>query len=47
MSNIGILHPGEMGISIAASAINNGHQVYWMSGGRSDKNSRPRQKNRV
>ena len=37
MSNIGILHPGEMGISIAASAINNGHQVYWMSGGRSDK----------
>jgi 3-hydroxyisobutyrate dehydrogenase-like beta-hydroxyacid dehydrogenase len=37
MSTIGILHPGEMGISIAASAINNGHQVYWMSGGRSDK----------
>jgi 3-hydroxyisobutyrate dehydrogenase-like beta-hydroxyacid dehydrogenase len=37
MSNIGILHPGEMGISIAASAMNNGHQVYWMSGGRSDK----------
>src|SRR6266540_6439402 len=37
MSKIGILHPGEMGISIAAAAINNGHQVYWMSGGRSDK----------
>jgi 3-hydroxyisobutyrate dehydrogenase-like beta-hydroxyacid dehydrogenase len=37
MSNIGILHPGEMGISIAASAIHNGHQVYWMSRGRSDK----------
>jgi 3-hydroxyisobutyrate dehydrogenase-like beta-hydroxyacid dehydrogenase len=37
MSNIGILHPGEMGVSIAASAINNGHQVYWMSQGRSDK----------
>lgn len=37
MSKIGILHPGEMGISIAASAINNGHQVYWMSEGRSDK----------
>ncbi len=37
MSNIGILHPGEMGISIAASAMNKGHQVYWMSGGRSDK----------
>jgi len=37
MSKIGVLHPGEMGISIAASAINNGHRVYWMSGGRSDK----------
>ena len=37
MSKIGILHPGEMGVSIAASAINNGHQVYWVSEGRSDK----------
>jgi 3-hydroxyisobutyrate dehydrogenase-like beta-hydroxyacid dehydrogenase len=37
MTKIGILHPGEMGISIAASAINSGHQVYWMSGGRSAK----------
>jgi 3-hydroxyisobutyrate dehydrogenase-like beta-hydroxyacid dehydrogenase len=37
MSRIGILHPGEMGISIAASAINNGHQVFWASEGRSDK----------
>jgi len=37
MSKIGILHPVEMGISIAASAIHNGHQVYWASGGRSDK----------
>jgi 3-hydroxyisobutyrate dehydrogenase-like beta-hydroxyacid dehydrogenase len=37
MSKIGVLHPGEMGISIAVSAINNGHQVYWMSRGRSDK----------
>ena len=37
MSKIGILHPGEMGISIAASAINNGHQVFWMSQSRSDK----------
>jgi len=32
---IGILHPGEMGISIAASAQQNGHQVYWASKGRS------------
>jgi 3-hydroxyisobutyrate dehydrogenase-like beta-hydroxyacid dehydrogenase len=37
MNKIGILHPGEMGISVAASAINSGHQVYWTSAGRSDK----------
>ena len=37
MSKIGILHPGEMGISVAASAINSGHQVYWTSQDRSDK----------
>ena len=37
MSKIGILHPGEMGISIAAAAINNGHEVYWASDGRSEK----------
>lgn len=37
MSHIGILHPGEMGISIAASAINSGHQVSWLPAGRSDK----------
>jgi 3-hydroxyisobutyrate dehydrogenase-like beta-hydroxyacid dehydrogenase len=32
---IGILHPGLMGISIAASAQNSGHDVYWASEGRS------------
>ena len=32
---IGILHPGEMGISIAASAKNSGCDVYWASDGRS------------
>ena len=32
---IGILHPGEMGISIAASAKNSGCDVYWVSEGRS------------
>ncbi len=37
MSQLGILHPGEMGISIAASAINSGHQVCWLSQDRSDK----------
>ncbi|HJS18897.1 MAG TPA: DUF1932 domain-containing protein [Anaerolineales bacterium] len=37
MSRIGILHPGEMGVSIAASAVNSGHQVFWVSQSRSDK----------
>lgn len=37
MKRIGILHPGEMGISIAASTINSGHRVYWLTQGRSDK----------
>src|SRR5262245_31374611 len=31
---IGVLHPGEMGISIAASAKNSGCDVYWTSEGR-------------
>lgn len=35
MSNLGILHPGEMGVSVAASAINSGQNVYWASQGRS------------
>jgi 3-hydroxyisobutyrate dehydrogenase-like beta-hydroxyacid dehydrogenase len=33
--SIGILHPGEMGISIAVSAQDSGHMVYWTSEGRS------------
>ena len=37
MTKIGILHPGEMGISIASSAINNGHVVYWVTENRSEK----------
>lgn len=37
MSIIGILHPGEMGISIAASALKTGHDVCWLSTGRSGK----------
>jgi 3-hydroxyisobutyrate dehydrogenase-like beta-hydroxyacid dehydrogenase len=32
---VGILHPGEMGISVAASAKNSGCEVYWTSPGRS------------
>jgi 3-hydroxyisobutyrate dehydrogenase-like beta-hydroxyacid dehydrogenase len=34
---IAILHPGEMGVSIAASAKNGGHSVYWASEGRGSK----------
>lgn len=35
MEKITILHPGNMGISIAASAKNSGNTVYWVSDGRS------------
>lgn len=34
---VGILHPGNMGISIAASAQNSGCEVYWASEGRSQQ----------
>ena len=37
MSKIGILHPGEMGVSVAAAALNNGHAVHWLPQGRSGK----------
>ena len=33
--SVGILHPGQMGVSIAASIQNGGHTVYWASEGRS------------
>ena len=33
--NIGILHPGEMGITLAASALNSAQSVWWASQGRS------------
>lgn len=32
---IGVLHPGEMGVSVAATLRNGGHRVYWVSEGRS------------
>ncbi len=35
MSRVGILNPGAMGVSIAASARDAGHQVYWSAAGRS------------
>ena len=33
--NIGVLHPGKMGISVAAAAQQAGNTVYWASAGRS------------
>ncbi len=33
---LGIIHPGAMGISVAASAINSGYEVGWASAGRSE-----------
>ena len=33
--NVGILHPGEMGVSVAASAQNSGCTVFWVSTDRS------------
>lgn len=35
MTKLGILHPGQMGISVAASAKNSGCTVYWAGEGRS------------
>jgi 3-hydroxyisobutyrate dehydrogenase-like beta-hydroxyacid dehydrogenase len=35
--SIGIISPGDMGTAIAASAIHNGHHVYWASEGRSEE----------
>jgi 3-hydroxyisobutyrate dehydrogenase-like beta-hydroxyacid dehydrogenase len=35
MTNLGILHPGQMGISVAATAQRSGCTVYWVSTGRS------------
>ncbi len=37
---IGILHPGEMGVFVAASAANGGHVVRWVSEGRSPATQR-------
>lgn len=41
---IGILHPGEMGISVAVSAKNDGNMVFWVSEGRSPQTQERAQK---
>jgi 3-hydroxyisobutyrate dehydrogenase-like beta-hydroxyacid dehydrogenase len=42
--NVGILHPGEMGVSVAVSAQDSGHIVYWASEGRSSETHQRAQK---
>jgi len=37
---IGVLHPGEMGVAVAKTAQNSGHEVYWASEGRSPETCR-------
>lgn len=32
---VGVLHPGQMGVTIAAALVKAGHSVYWVSAGRS------------
>ena len=36
-SVVGILHPGKMGVSVAAALVNAGLRVYWASEGRSSE----------
>jgi 3-hydroxyisobutyrate dehydrogenase-like beta-hydroxyacid dehydrogenase len=40
MATIGLLHPGEMGASVGASARAGGHRVLWASEGRGDDTRR-------
>jgi 3-hydroxyisobutyrate dehydrogenase-like beta-hydroxyacid dehydrogenase len=44
---IGILHPGQMGISVAASAQNSGNLVLWVSEGRSAQTGERAQKHEL
>lgn len=41
---LGFLHPGTMGVSLAACARNSGHAVYWASDGRSPETQQRAQK---
>jgi 3-hydroxyisobutyrate dehydrogenase-like beta-hydroxyacid dehydrogenase len=45
--SIGVLHPGDMGVAVAASAIHNGHHVYWASQGRSEQTRRRAEENHL
>jgi len=37
---IGVLHPGEMGVSVAQALADSGHEVCWVSAGRSPASQR-------
>lgn len=39
-TDIGFLHPGQMGVSLAVSAQNGGHRAHWVSAGRSEETRR-------
>lgn len=43
-TNVGILHPGQMGVSVAAAAQKSGNPVYWASEGRSPETRRRAEK---
>lgn len=36
MTDVLILHPGEMGPSLGLATFNNGHRAHWFSAGRSE-----------
>ncbi len=44
---IGIIHPGMMGICVAATIQNSGHEVYWASEGRSPQSRQRAEKYRL
>jgi 3-hydroxyisobutyrate dehydrogenase-like beta-hydroxyacid dehydrogenase len=43
--SIGVLHPGDMGVAVGASAVHNGHHVYWVSQGRSEQTRKRAEEN--
>jgi 3-hydroxyisobutyrate dehydrogenase-like beta-hydroxyacid dehydrogenase len=40
MASVGVLHPGEMGVAVAATLSNSGCEVWWASEGRSAETRR-------
>jgi len=45
IERIGILHPGQMGVSLAAAVMRAGHKVYYASAGRSQQTQTRAQQN--